>query len=60
MVNETKAEMYFKWNKSKLIGGCVLVAILAISGFSSGSWIFGIIALICGYWAGYSNNYNPK
>lgn len=46
MVSESKAEMYFKWNKSKLIGGCVLAVILAISGFSNGMWIFGIIALI--------------
>lgn len=46
MVDKFEAEMYFGWSKSKLIGGCVVAVILAISGFSSGSWIFGIIALI--------------
>lgn len=45
MVSEFEAEMYF-WSKGKLIGGCVVAAILAISGFSNGMWIFGIIALI--------------
>lgn len=46
MVDEFLAEMYFKWSKGKLIGGCVVAVILAISGFSNGSWIFGIIALV--------------
>lgn len=46
MVDKFEAEMYFGWSKSKLIGGCVVAVILAISGFSGGSWIFGIIALI--------------
>lgn len=46
MLTEDSAKMYFEWNKSKLVGGCVVAGGIAIGLFSDGHWVWGIIAIV--------------